>query len=198
MKLFTMIKICNKCKIEKELIYFSKDKTKKDGFYTICKECVKNAHKDNSIKISLYMKEYRIKNKDSIKLYKKQRRKKDKTAQYNRRKFRLKTDLNFKLKAYLRSRIRSAIKNNQKSGSAVFDLGCSTEQLKNYLESKFQPGMTWENWSYKGWHIDHIKPLAVFDLTDSKQFKQACHYTNLQPLWWQENLNKSDNIIYGK
>jgi hypothetical protein len=91
--------------------------------------------------------------------------------------------------------LNAAIKNNQKIGSAVKDLGCSIEELKIYLESKFQEGMSWDNWSLKGWHIDHIKPLASFDLTDRNQLIQAYYYTNLQPLWAKDNMAKSDKII---
>ena len=99
-------------------------------------------------------------------------------------------DLAFKLKTGLRSRMSRAIKTNAKAGSAVRDLGCTIPELKAHLEAQFQPGMTWDNWSLKGWHIDHIKPLTSFDLTDREQFLQACHYTNLQPLWASENLSK--------
>jgi len=109
-------------------------------------------------------------------------------AAYFRR--RLETDILFRLSCSLRSRLVHAIKNNQKSGSAVRDLGCSIEELKSYLESKFQPGMTWENYGLYGWHIDHIQPLSKFDLGNPEQFKVACHYTNLQPLWAEENLKK--------
>lgn len=74
-------------------------------------------------------------------------------------------DIQHKLKRNLRSRVRSALKNNQKTGSAIKDLGCSVEFLKEYLESKFRPGMSWDNYGPNGWHIDHIKPLGSFDLT---------------------------------
>jgi hypothetical protein len=92
----------------------------------------------------------------------------------------------------LRSRLYQAIRWESKAGSAVSDLGCSIPELKQYLESKFQPGMTWDN--YGQWHIDHINPLAKFDLTDREQFLQACHFTNLQPLWAVDNLAKRDKI----
>ncbi len=98
--------------------------------------------------------------------------------------------LNELLARRLRGRLSEAIKTNAKSGSAVRDLGCSIEYLKNWLEAKFKPGMTWENWGE--WHIDHIVPLASFDLTDRVQLLKAVHYTNLQPLWGLENLKKGD------
>ena len=101
-----------------------------------------------------------------------------------------KTDINWKLARRLRSRTNIAIRNDQKGGSAVRDLGCSIYFLKQYLESKFQPGMSWDNWTHTGWHIDHIKPLALFDLADPKQFKAAVHYSNLQPLWSDQNFSK--------
>ena len=55
--------------------------------------------------------------------------------------------------------------------------------------------MTWANWSRYGWHIDHIVPLSFFDLSDRKQLLQACHYTNLQPLWAEENRKKSNRML---
>jgi hypothetical protein len=54
--------------------------------------------------------------------------------------------------------------------------------------------MTWDNYGQFGWHIDHIKPLSVFDLTDREQFLEACRYTNLQPMWWKENLSKGSKV----
>jgi hypothetical protein len=112
---------------------------------------------------------------------------------------RYKTDINFRLSDILRSRLNKAISNNQKSGSAVSDLGCSVAKLKIYLQMKFHRNsrgrhecMTWDNYGHKTWHIDHIKPLSSFNLTDPKQLKEACHYTNLQPLWARDNIKKSN------
>lgn len=99
-------------------------------------------------------------------------------------------DINFKMTCVLRARLNQALKNNYKSGSAVSDLGCSIEELKKHLESQFESGMTWDNWSRTGWHIDHINPLSGFDLTNYEQLKEACRYINLQPMWASENISK--------
>jgi len=99
----------------------------------------------------------------------------------------------FKIKAILRARLNEALKNNQKSGSAVRDLGCSVEFLKTHLESKFTEGMNWEN--HGEWHMDHIKPLASFNLENREELLKACHYSNLQPLWAEDNLSKGDKYV---
>lgn len=73
-------------------------------------------------------------------------------------------------------------------------LGCSYEELVAHLTSLFQEGMTWEN--YGEWQVDHKRPLSSFDLTDPAQLAQAAHYTNLQPLWWSDNLSKGDSLTW--
>lgn len=72
-------------------------------------------------------------------------------------------------------------------------VGCSLTELRSHLEKMFKRGMTWENYGYRGWHIDHVQPLAKFDLRDPAQQQVAFHFTNLQPLWAKENLEKSDS-----
>jgi hypothetical protein len=135
---------------------------------------------------------YKRKNKDKIKAWYENNKGKmrDRRRSYKRNRF--KNDIQFKLSENLRKRLNVAFKGNCKAGSAVRDLGCTIPELKSYLESKFQPGMSWDNYGFYGWHIDHIKPLSSFDLSDRKQLLEACHYTNLQPLWWTDNLSKSD------
>lgn len=106
---------------------------------------------------------------------------------------RKKNDPNFKIRINLRNRLGRAIKGDYKTGSSIKDLGCSVEEFKIYLESKFQSGMNWKNWG-KGpgyWQMDHIRPLHLFDLTGRKEFLEACHFTNLQPLWYEEHINKT-------
>lgn len=117
-----------------------------------------------------------------------------------RRNNKLANDPQYKLTEKLRIRIYHALKGKSKVGSAVKDLGCDGEFLKKFIEKKFYQHpvtgekMCWANWNHAGWHLDHIVPLSLFDLTDRKQFLEANHYSNLQPLWAEENYLKSNNI----
>jgi hypothetical protein len=107
------------------------------------------------------------------------------------------TDLNYRLSCNLRTRLCKALKTGQKAGSAIDDLGCSVDSLKQKLESLWLSGMSWDNYG-KGagrWNIDHVLPLSLFDLTDIESLKLVCHYTNLRPMWESDNIRKSNKII---
>lgn len=92
-----------------------------------------------------------------------------------------------RLRASLTQALRRAgVRKTTKS----FDLvGCSLQDLKRHLESRFLPGMSWDNGDV---HIDHIRPVSSFDLTDPEQQHQCFHFTNLQPLWKRDNLRKGN------
>lgn len=169
------MRTCSRCKLEKSTDEFSKNKSRKNGLHHTCKICQRQLDKQIYQKFKDKIKERHRKNRTKL------------TAYIRNRKH---EDIHFKLACSLRNRLWSAIKNDQKRGSAVKDLGCSISELKTYLESKFQKGMNWNNWTNDGWHIDHIKPLSKFDLSNREQFLEACNYTNLQPLWSTENLTK--------
>ena len=166
------MKVCQKCSIE------ISDRTRK-GF---CRKCLHNVnckklyHSNQNEKER--RKQWKLNNKEHI---------------AERQKIRESIDVVFKLKRRLRHRLYCVVKNNLKSGSAVKDLGCSVEELKTYLESLFEPSMTWEN--YGDWEIDHIKPLSSFDLTNSNHYLIACNYNNLQPLWKQDHFVKSSKDL---
>jgi len=161
------MRVCKKCEILKPMDGFIKKISKYTSLNyrgPICKKC-------HSEKQNKYMK----KRRDS--------------------------DIYFKLKCYLRSRITNTINQyikkgikEPKYGSAVKDLGCSIEDFCKHIERLWKKGMTWENYGNKNnqWSLDHIFPLASFDLTNKDQFIKANHYTNLQPLWHIENLKKND------
>lgn len=99
-------------------------------------------------------------------------------------------NLSKKIAHSLRVRLRRLVK----TGSAVKNLGCGVTEFLAHLENKFTLGMSWEN--YGKWHIDHIKPLSSFNLEDPTQLAQACHYSNLQPLWASDNIRKNAKLEY--
>ena len=97
----------------------------------------------------------------------------------------------------LNIKLLSAFKRNSKKSSVPDLIGCSIKEAKEYIESKFLPGMSWDNWTKTGWHIDHIVPCIKFDLTKEEEQKRCFHYTNLQPLWAKDNLshNQYSNVL---
>lgn len=196
----TKYKICTVCKEEKEIILFSKCKRNKSGYSSMCKKCVNEKQKikryENIEKVREWGREnsknQRINNKQkcqdlknnsyrkNIEHYRKQR------TEYENKK--RNENIQHRIKSNLRSRMISALKNGKKLDTTINLLGCSVNELKKHLECKFDNNMTWNN--YGRWHIDHIKPCALFDLTDLKQQQECFHYTNLQPLWAFDNISK--------
>lgn len=133
-----------------------------------------------------YMKDYRVKNKERIR---------QTTNAWQKNKYY--TDTSYKLRSILQKRIVAVIKGSHKSASTVELLGCSIEQFKMYLEAQFwkDERIAWVSYGPKGWHIDHIIPCSAFDLSDPTQQKICFHYTNLQPLWCDLNIAKSNKIL---
>lgn len=162
-------KPCCTCKNWKALSEYNKAETHWDKLRNDCKECLTKWRKDNRKKISMKYKIYEENRKN--------------------------VDPEFKLLHTLRSRLNSALKNKKapKNIKTLDFLSCSCSFLINYLEAKFQEGMTWEN--HGQWHIDHIKPCAAFNILDEEELKKCFHYTNLQPLWAKENLIKGKKIL---
>lgn len=108
-------------------------------------------------------------------------------------------DLHFRIGSCLRARLRAALKNKSKKGSAVRDLGCTIAELISYLESKFYEGMSWENYGNgkDKWQVDHIINLDSYNLENREEFLKANHYTNLQPLWFKDHIIKSAKERWG-
>ena len=71
-------------------------------------------------------------------------------------------------------------------------VGCTPIELKEHIEKQFTDKMSWENYSLKGWHIDHKIPLVL--ATNKEEVYELCHYTNLQPMWAEDNLKKGVSI----
>ena len=136
---------------------------------------------ENNNKNKKYHREYFIKNK--IKIIKS-------TMEYSKKKY--KNDIYFKLKTHQRWTI---LTNMRKKGAKMQInhknyLGCTIKELKIHIEKQFKEGMSWDNWGNNGWNIDHIKAISNFNLNDNDEAKKCFHYTNLQPLWFKENIRK--------
>ena len=199
-------KICNKCGIEKHINDFHNSSKGKFGKVSNCKICVKhyqNERKDyrkeydrkyrlaNKVKIAERASEYNKKNKELISLRKLNWYRKNKDRINKKISDRKKIDPIFKLKTLYRTKINKILGSNREK---TFDLiGCTPNELKLHIEGQFKENMCWENHGPMGWHIDHIIPLS--STKDEGELKKLCHYTNLQPLWWFENLEKRDKIL---
>jgi len=184
------LKRCCRCKELKSIDFFSKKKSSKDGLRHQCKICDK---KDNDKWVQKNPDKIQEKNKRFNKLNPDYRKKYRKNY-FNKR---MEEDSSYKMINNIRSRIRIAIKmqSGLKTSKTAELLGCSGKEAKEYLESKFQEGMTWDNYGKFGWHIDHIIPCSSFDLTKEEEQKKCFHYSNLQPLWAVDNLKKGIKII---
>jgi len=199
-------KICTLCKINKKLEEYSLDKRMACGRTSGCRECLaykskmykRNKHNfiPKPIKQNNNVESYYKKNRDKLlkkqEQYRSDPKNKEKRKKYIRT-YQQKQRLNksYKIKDNISRRIRSAI-NGKKNHKTIELLGCSIKQLKIHLEKQFKNGMSWDNYGLYGWHIDHIKPCSTFDLTDVEQQKICFNYTNLQPLWAEENLSKGN------
>ena len=216
-------KVCSKCKGEKKVCEFGNSKSSKDGLLYSCKECnnkrsvnyrkdnpekvleltrnwtkknpewVYNRHKkwreENPDKVNELKKNWLDKNPEKRKEY----RENYKPRKQEQRKERRDSDPVFNLTNRLRCRLWKYLKilNITKTNKTFDIVGCFPQFLKEHLETQFTDGMTWDNRSE--WHIDHIIPLSSAKTQD--ELYKLCHYENLQPLWAEDNLKKSNKIL---
>ena len=137
---------------------------------------------------------WRLSNKEYMLNYRE--RTKNQRNAYERNK--AKNDPIFRIARTLRSRMRGLIKTNLKAGirvsknsTAEKNLGCNFEYFKRYIEKKWLYKMSWDNYGSKGWHIDHIIPAGMIDLTKKENQEYANNYKNLQPMWAKDNIKKN-------
>ncbi len=255
-------KICKKCKIEKDVSFFGKNRQHKNGISNFCKLCnnkkiekYRNSNKEkikerkrleylkykdryaeankkrreknpeynkkylskyyseNKEILKIKQKEYYENNKDIILekqknyiLNNKDRRKKYHTEYREKFKNKLKNyhkeylknrrnnDILFKLKGILSHRVRCFLKSRDiRKNNRIKDIiGCDLNEFKIHIELQFKEGMSWDNYGYYGWHIDHKIPLA--SAKTEEEMYNLFHYSNLQPLWAKENFEKRDKI----
>jgi hypothetical protein len=199
-ELFWAMKICKRCNIEKPLNEFYSRKGEKDNKHRYCKICLKQEndswYQNTKHQRTDYYQQYREKNKEYFNKYchTHYHTKKELYREWSRNKYL--TDNIYRTKKIVTVRIHEALNAYQalKKDRTIEYLGCTISEYCDYLESKFDSNMTWENQGVY-WEIDHIRPISSFDLTDEEQLYQCFHYTNTQPLNKKENRLKSDTYI---
>jgi hypothetical protein len=161
---------------------------------------------NNKEKINERRRSYHSKNKDIINNRRKEKNRKYALEYYyankerqnkrsvERRIEKLKTDPFYKLIHNIRCLVRKSLQNQftTKSKKTIEILGCSFEEFKLHLESQFDDKMNWENQGTY-WHMDHIIPIS--SAKTEEDVYRLNHYTNFQPLYWEDNLKKSNKII---
>ncbi len=195
---FVNLKKCCTCKKVLKTSEFYKNKRAKDGLKWVCKKCENlvstEYYKKNKYKIAKYKKRWNNTNRDKLKGYVKKYNQKNKkllnqrhniwakNKYYNENLYRLKTNTRNRIK---NSFYRNGYKKNTKT---AYILGTDWNTLKKHIENEFTNDMSWDNFDQI--HIDHRIPLAAA----STEFEVIAlnHYTNLQPLWAEDNLSKSD------
>lgn len=178
-------KVCSACKEWYPLDRFYNLQSAQDGLSYRCKNCQK-------VRALEYYRAHRA----SIQAKRKTGHFRKRFNAYCRKyaKRRRRTDPEYRIKRNLRGALNAALKGAPKSAPTMELIGCTSQELRQHLESQFQEGMSWDNYGQPGWEIDHVIPCAAFDLTDPEQQKACFHYTNLQPLWGPDNLAKSDKV----
>lgn len=166
---------CKSCQKQYRSEYFQKNKDK-------AREQVKNHYHNNLEKKRAWYREWYKKNQKKIQ-----------AGQTILRRNKRRNNLKYRLACNLRNRLNKFIKKINRSQSTIDLLGCTVEELKIHLQNQFDSKMSWDN--YGAWHIDHIRPIASFDLSDSSQVKECFHYSNLQPLWAKDNWSKGSKFI---
>ena len=183
------IKYCSRCSNYKPLDNFSFCKDCPNNLRTYCKSCENSIYLSNKDILAIKSKEYRTINRDILLKKKKEYHSKNKSKRRDYLKNRLKTDTTFSFKTAVIKNINSKLRRNLlgcKERKTLDILGCSIEEFKQYIESKFEHWMTWENrGKYNGelnygWDLDHIVPL--FYAKNDKEVYELNHYTNFQPL----------------
>ena len=196
------IKYCYVCNAWKPFNEFAqlKNGSQKDGLQSMCKECKRLYQQNNAEHIAEYQKEYAIKNQQQLFDYRKKYYSnpdnKIKHVNYNKDWYhnQYHTNILFRLNQAFGHAIYTSLKGLKNNIPWQNFVSYSLQELKEHLESKFQPGMTWDN--YGEWHIDHIVPKSSFHFEsyDDPEFKKCWSLENLQPLWAKDNIRKSNKI----
>tara|TARA_R110002126_G_scaffold291141_1_gene450578 strand:- start:1174 stop:1767 length:594 start_codon:yes stop_codon:yes gene_type:complete len=164
-------------------------------------EKVKKYKEENRESINNYQRVYKEKNKDKYQEIDKERYHNNEERRKQVKKYRLSEEGKKKrretrtltIEDKWRNLLNTTLKRmgKKKEQSTMKSLGYSAYELKEHLENLFTEGMSWSN--HGEWHIDHILPVSSFEKNTTPYIVNSL--TNLQPLWANDNLKKSNNIL---
>ncbi len=175
------MKTCSKCKAEKAASGFSIDRKNKDSLSNRCKECKREGNR-----------RYYVQNEEKVRRKREGRREAKVKYDVEYKRKRRAEDPKWRLGDNISRLIRKGLKRGYRKGSRTEEiLGISHSEFAGWMESKFSDGMSWDNMGE--WHIDHIIPLC--SAKTEEEYRKLNHYTNLQPLWGEENLQKGGSYI---
>jgi len=195
-------KTCKTCRVEKSSDSFVRNTAYVDGLVGECKECFiarqdafvrPSTKRCSGCKVDLPPDQYNA-NRSSLDRLQSMCKACCVKKLANRRQ----TCIEYKIACNTRRRMRKIIvrynstnaKTATKTGHTIDLFGCSVAEVVKHLESQFTDGMTWDNYGFRGWHIDHVRPCSSFDMTDPEDQKRCFHVSNLQPLWAFDNMSK--------
>ena len=193
-------KRCSTCRVLLPIDFFYFDCASLDGRELRCKTCCSERGRDyyenNRDKAANKWKAYYDENKAVLSQKVKLRNRTPAARAKRNAKLKLwRKDPRNRMMHNARNRI-SGIMKGKKPFRFSKELGCAKDFFFDYIEKLWLPGMSWENYGFFGWHLDHIIPLAsvVNPLSNVEEFKKLLHHTNYQPLWWADNISKGKKI----
>lgn len=174
-------KWCKACDQTKALTEFNKNSVRWNSLTLDCTDCI--AQKRNYCYVQVRKRKYKTRS------YTRKRRERLKELGKRRQRLRMQDPMK-KVVHLMRVRMNLALKNNTKSMHTKQMVGASMQEVKEWLESHFSKGMSWENHNKHGWHIDHRIPVAAWDLSNPIEQQMCFSYLNLYPMWAKKNLSK--------
>lgn len=187
------MKTCTRCSFNGEENLFMPRKN-------TCRKCQnemsRNYKARNKEKISAYNKKYKAEHKEEVKVYNheynKNNREQIQKRQNVQHRERKKVDANYKLRVNLSNRLLQAL-NCKKTHKTLDLLSCKIKEFRDWLENLFYDECDWDNYGTL-WHMDHVIPCSLFDLSNDEHQKICFHWANIQPLYAKQNLEKNNRI----
>lgn len=201
--------VCIECRAKDHALRKDENAVKRKAFYVANRERISAAsrsyynenadaqrelarnrhHKNRDVRLEK-MRAYQAENRDVLLANKRKREQKRFNEMYG-------ADVAFTLRHRMRSLFRGSLAKRKKSGRMEHLLGYGLDELRAHIERQFVGGMNWDRFMAGEIHLDHIVPIAAFDITscECEEFKRCWALSNLRPMWARENLSKGAKVL---